>query len=177
MTKLILPKTRYVIAPEEFPLIFFGGPIRGAPPWHDEAASIISSLNDNLTLAIPIRKIADKHKPNLVYGLPEDNFPRQRAWELNYLHLASKKGAIMFWLPGEAEHRCEKSYGAMTRVELGQWMTRHNLDNSVRLVIGTDGHFSEIDTIRYDLSVYTPNLPIYSSLEETCRAAVDLATK
>ena len=82
----------------------------------------------------------------------------------------------MFWLPGEETHYHDKAYGAMTRIELGQWMTNYRRDSSVRLIIGTDGRFSEFDTIRYDLSLDAPDLPIYGTLRETCAAAVEMAS-
>lgn len=81
----------------------------------------------------------------------------------------------MFWLPGEETHDCQKVYGATTRMELGQWMTNYKNDRSVRLVIGSDGRFSELDVIKYDLSLDAPEKRIRNTLEETCFEAVQLA--
>ena len=88
------------------------------------------------------------------------------------MNLASKKGAILFWLPGEEKHDCQKVYGAMTRIELGQWMTNHRYNNSVKFCIGTDGKFPEMNTIKYDLSLDVPDKKIFNSLEETCEEAL-----
>jgi hypothetical protein len=88
--------------------------------------------------------------------------------------LASQQGAILFWLPGEARHTCDKVYGAMTRLELGQWMTRHHFDLSVRFCVGSDGKFPELRTIAYDLSCDAPGKMIFGTLEETCDEALRL---
>src|SRR3989338_8562800 len=92
-----------------------------------------------------------------------------------YLVIASKTGAILFWLPGEAEHDCQKVYGAMTRVEIGQWMTRYNFDKHVRFCVGSDGKFPELNIIEFDLKMDAYDKDIKKTLEETCSEAVRLA--
>ena len=172
MGKVIIPKT--YVQDIEAPLIFLAGPIRSAPNWQDKAIDFLLSQNSDLVIASPRRGVRDKIAPYIVQG-DENYFPRQRAWERHYLNIASKTGAIIFWLPGEEEHNCEKVYGAMTRVEIGQWMTNYRHDNSVRFCVGSDGKFPEMHTIDYDLQLDAPNKKIFSSLEETCAEAVRLA--
>ncbi|VVB82832.1 Nucleoside 2-deoxyribosyltransferase like protein [uncultured archaeon] len=172
MAKLIIPKT--YIKDLDAPLIFLAGPIRSAPNWQDEAIKILFSLEPNLIIASPRRGIRDEISEYIVKG-DENHFPRQRAWERHYLELASKKGAILFWLPGEEKHDCQKVYGAMTRIELGQWMTNYRHDNSVKFCVGSDGNFQELDTIKFDLSLDAPDKKIFKSLEETCAEALRLA--
>ena len=60
----------------------------------------------------------------------------------------------------------------MTRVEIGQWMTRYNYEKNVRFCVGSDGKFSEMHTIEFDLKMDAPDKKIFSSLEETCTEAV-----
>jgi hypothetical protein len=165
MTGVILPNT-YL----EFmgPSIFLAGPSRSAPLWQDESIDYIAAKGKNIILINPSRN----SKTTLRLPGDEKYFPRQRAWERHYLEKSSKRGCIMFWLPGEASHACNKVYGAMTRIELGQWMTRHHVDRDVRLVIGTDGNFPEMHTIEYDLKQDAPDVPIHKTLAETCDAAV-----
>lgn len=170
MAKVIIPKT-YV--PVKNPLIFLAGPIGNAPNWQDQAIKYLFSLDSDLTIASPRREVGESVAPYLVSS--QDSFPRQRAWERHYLDIASKTGAVLFWLPGEAEHRCEKVYGAMTRLELGQWMTNYRHDKDVRLCIGSDGKFSELHTIKYDLELDAPELDIKNTLEETCLEAIKLS--
>ncbi len=172
MSKVIIPKT--YIQSIEAPLIFLAGPIRSAPNWQDEAIDFLLSQNSDLVIASPRRGVRDKIAPYIAKG-DQTYFPRQRAWERHYLDIASKTGAILFWLPGEEEHNCEKVYGAMTRVEIGQWMTNYRHNNSVRFCVGSDGKFPEMHTIEFDLKMDAPDKKIFSSLEETCTEAVRLA--
>ncbi len=174
MGGVIIPK-KYVATIEE-PLIFLAGPCVGAPNWQDIAINTILSKNGNVTIASPRWGIRESISRYILPG-NDAYFPRSRAWERHYLEMASKTGALLFWLPGETEHACEKVYGAMTRLELGQWMTRYRADNSVRICIGTDGKFSEFDTIKHDLSLDCPEITIKNTLEETCLEALRLASQ
>lgn len=172
MAGVIIPKTYVKVI--ESPLIFLAGPIRGAPNWQDEAIKILLSQSPDLIITSPRRGIRDAISSYILQG--DDNyFPRQRAWERHYLNIASKKGVILFWLPGEEQHNCEKVYGAITRLELGQWMTNYKHDKSVRFCIGSDGEFPELDTNKYDLSLDAPEKDIKKTLEETCYEAIKIA--
>lgn len=172
MSKLIIPKT--YVQELDAPLIFLAGPIRSAPNWQDEAIKILFSKEPNLIIASPRRGIRDNIAKYIISG-NEIYFSRQRAWERHYLDIASKTGAILFWLPGEEEHNCEKVYGAMTRVEIGQWMTRYHFDKKVHFCVGSDSKFSELHTIEFDLKLDAPDKKINKTLEETCAEAIQLA--
>lgn len=174
MGGVIIPKT--YITPIENPLIFLAGPCGGAPLWQDEAIQIILSRESDVTIASPRWDVRPGIAQYILSG-DDAHFPRARAWERHYLDIASKTGAILFWLPGEIEHSCEKSYGAMTRLEIGQWMTQYRFDKSVRICIGTDGKFSELHTIKHDLSLDCPDLQLKGNLEETCLEALRLASQ
>ncbi|MBR9704870.1 hypothetical protein GOV12_05640 [Candidatus Pacearchaeota archaeon] len=171
MNQLIIPKT--YIEKIENPLIFLAGPIRSAPNWQDKAIEILLSRNPNLTIASPRRGVRDSIASYIVSG-NDEYFHRQRAWERHHLDIASKTGSILFWLPGELEHNCEKVYGAMTRVEIGQWMNEYKNDNSIRFCVGSDGNFPELHTISYDLSIDAPDKQIIGTLEDTCEEALKL---
>ena len=172
MNRVIIPKT--YITNIKKPLIFLAGPIKGAPNWQDVAIETILSKDPDIIIASPRREIRDKTVSHILQG-DDTHFPRQRAWERYYLDIASKTGAILFWLPKEELHDCKKVYGAMTRIELGQWMTHFKYDKSVRFCIGSDGAFPELDTIEYDLSLDVPDKEIKTSLETTCQEAIQLA--
>ncbi len=174
MKKVIIPKT--YVQDTKLPLIFLAGPIISAANWQDEAIGLLLSQNSDLVIASPRKGIRDKIAPYIAKG-DENYFPRQRAWERYYLNIASRTGAILFWLPGEEEHNCEKVYGAMTRVEIGQWMTNYRHDNSVRFCIGSDGKFPELHIIEYDLQEEAPDKRIFSTLEETCSEAIQLVNQ
>ena len=172
MNKVIILKT--YVRELTAPLIFLAGPIRCAPNWQDETIEFLFSQEPNLIIASPRRGVRDKIARYIASG-DETYFPRQRAWERHYLDIASKTGSILFWLPGEAEHDCNKEYGAMTRVELGQWMTNYRHNKNVRFCIGSDGNFSELHTIEYDLKLDAPDKEISKTLKETCMEALRLA--
>ncbi len=174
VAKVIIPKT--YVDEIDAPLIFLAGPIRSAPNWQDEAIRILFSYDQNLVIASPRRDMRDTIAPYIATGI-EDHFHRQRAWERHYLDIASKTGCILFWLPGEEVHDCNKVYGAMTRVELGEWMTNYRHDNSVRFCVGSDGRFQELDTIRYDMSIDAHGKDVKTTLEDTCIEALRLAKK
>jgi hypothetical protein len=168
-----------VIIPEAFidkidrPIIYLIGPIRGAPNWQDEAVNLLLSEEPELLVVSPRRGVRDSISKHVLSG-KDDCFPRQRTWERHYIKKAMEIGSLLIWLPGEKEHRCEKSYGAMTRFELGQIFT-HNIYRPVSFVIGSDGKFSELDTIKYDLIQDAPSSYIVGSLEQTCFEAIKLA--
>lgn len=175
MGNIILPKT--YIPKIEPPLIFLAGPIRSAPLWQDEAMKMIFSLDPQVVIACPRREVCPELAHHVLRG-DETYFPRQRAWEWQYLKRAATDkngGAILFWLPGEAQHSCQKVYGAMTRLELGEWMTEYKHDPSVRFCVGSDGAFPELHTIAYDFGCNAPEKDIKKTLEETCQEAVRLA--
>lgn len=171
MGGLILPNT--LVEKIDCPLIFLAGPIMCAPNWQDEAVNIILKREPGFTVASPRGDIREKIAKYVLSG--SDAFSRQRAWELHYLHFAAKAGAIMFWLPGEAKHSCQKVYGAMTRVEIGEWLIQYSHDNSVRFCIGTDGRFPEFSPIKHDINHYAPNKIIQETLESTCSEAIRIA--
>lgn len=170
--RIVLPKHYVEIG--KSPLIFLAGPCKGAPFWQEEAIDRIISLDKNILIVSP-RHLKRQDLNGRVMAGDNSRFHRQRAWERHYLDLASKKGAIMFWLPGEEKHDCGKVYGSMTRLELGQCMTNYRNDRAYRFCVGSDGRFPDMHTIEYDLSLDAPDKKILGELDETCREAVRLA--
>lgn len=174
MKGLILPNT--CIENVERPFIFLAGPTRGAPEWQDDATNILFSEATDLTVINPrpcVRHSLEKYLLNGKNG----HFKKPREWRRHYFELASKKGAIMFWLPGEERHDCKRPYGATTYFEVGEWMIEYSKDKSIRLCVGTDGKFPKMDSIAYGFSQKAPGLVIRETLEETCKEALRLARK
>ena len=171
MNNLLLPNA--YIENNENPLIFLAGPIKSAPNWQEEAVELLFSKERNLTIASPRSEIRKSNS----YLAWRDNyiFSRQREWEWYCMDIASKKGVLLFWLPGEEKHHCDKPYAAITRMELGQWMTRYKQDNSLKLCFGGERSFPEMRTIKYDLSLHAPDMKIHTTLKETCDEALRLA--
>ena len=122
MIDLLIPKD-YISKFKRLPIIFLAGPILSAPNWQDEAIKIFAEKKEDLTIITPRRGIRERIAKYIIKG-EENYFPRQRAWERHYLDIASNIGCIMFWLPGEEIHNCNKIYSSTTRVELGEWMSK-----------------------------------------------------
>src|SRR3989338_1466780 len=174
MSPIILPNNYYDCM--DTPFIYLAGPIKSAPPWQDEAIRYILANDSGVMIATPQRILANDLTQNVIHR-GEPRFHRQRAWERHYMDLAAKSGALLFWLPEEHEHDCEKAYGAVTRFELGIWLERICNAPELHVCIGTDGRFSEWHTYAYDFSQDAPNLRIFETLKATCKEALDILHK
>ena len=172
MSKLLIPKT--YLKEIGAPIIFLAGPIRGAPTWQDDAICYLFSQEPNLIIVSPRWGIRPAIADFITDG-DESFFPRQRAWERHYLKIAGDTGVIMFWLPNEEVHDCKKAYGAMTRYELAQASTIYSMNKNYKFCVGSDGLFSELNTIQYDLSIDAPDIEVKGSLFETCDEALKIA--
>jgi len=164
--RVILPKT-YVENIEK-PLIFLAGPIRDARDWQEPAINYITSNNKEVIIANP-RWDASEYIWNLAISGKTGYFNRQRAWEMHYLDIAQHNGAVLFWLAD--------ALGLMTRLELGELMIEYKHDNSTKFCVGGEKKFSDIETIRYELSRYAPDKKIFETLEETCQEAIKLTNQ
>ncbi len=107
------------------------------------------------------------------------SFTRQRAWERYYLEKASRYGSILFWLPAvdSKMNNAKLTYGATTRFELGEWMTRASLDPDINIEIGSDDKFDTIHTIKYDMQRLLPNHTLHNSIESLVDASIEKAHK
>jgi hypothetical protein len=90
------------------------------------------------------------------------------------LNRAANEGCILFWLPLESIHYCNRAYAQTSRIEIGEWKTKH-LEKGINLVIGFEKGFSGENYLRYRLSKECPNIPLCSTLEETCSKAIQKA--
>ena len=159
---------KIIISPDQIetdgPMIFLAGPIQGSRDWQDEAVEIIQKLNPEINIASPRRKSFNE---NFVY---ED----QVNWETKYLRRSAKNGIIMFWLAKEAEHNPERAYAQTTRFELAEWKVRHEHDGT-KVVVGIEDGFTGAKYIKFRFPQDCPDIPILSSLKDTCKRAVELA--
>ena len=103
MGGLIVSKTNVKV---DGSIIFLAGPIRGAPNWQDLAVQFLLLRNSELFVASPRWEVGESVAKYVLPG-NQEYFSRARAWERHYFDLASKTGAVMFWLPGEANHDCQ----------------------------------------------------------------------
>lgn len=164
----ILETTGRVLRPPEMqevtgPLIFAAGPIQGAPDWQAEAIAVIQREAPDLHIASPRR---DYLPGEFVYEAQVD-------WETAMLRRAAENGLVMFWLAREAESVPGRAYAQTSRFELAEWKVRHERDGTP-LVVGIDDTFSNARYIRRRFAQDCPEVPVLDTLDETCRASIQL---
>lgn len=146
-----------VITPVDGPLVFLAGPIQGAPDWQQLAIEWFRKHSPNISVASPRR--VDRTKPF--------HYESQVDWETHYLRYAAQHGVIMFWLPCEVVPIPGRAYAQTSRFEIAEWKVRHERDG-IKLIVGIEAGFSGERYIRHRFGQDCPNVPITSSLMETC---------
>ncbi len=101
-------------------------------------------------------------------------YNEQVDWETYYLRRAAKQGVVLFWLAKEFRHTCDRAYAQTTRFELGEWKVRHERDGT-KLVVGIEQGFTNAKYIKRRLSQDCKDVPLCSTLEETCKSAITKA--
>jgi hypothetical protein len=139
------------------------GPIQGAPDWQAEALGTLQAQAPDLAVASPRR----------AYPPGAFEYAAQVDWETYYLRQAAQRGVILFWLAREVVSVPGQCYGQTSRFELAEWKVRHERDG-VKLVVGIEQGFGGARYIRYRLGRDCPAVPLLASLEEACRATVEL---
>ena len=114
---------------------------------------------------------------------PEGSFNRQLDWERFYLQFASlrrNRGCIIFWLGCESKespHPGPEPYAMDTRGELGEWRWRMRTEGA-RVVIGAESGFLGLSQIQRNFTwALGYDFPIYKTIEETAKAAVNFSTE
>lgn len=147
----------------EGPLLFLAGPIQGTWNWQERAIALLQSAAPDLHLACPRW---DYSPGTFVYE-------KQVDWETHHLRRAAQDGAILFWLARETNHTCDRAYAQTTRFELAEWKVRHEREG-VKLIIGIEEGFTGARYIRRRLQQDCPEIPLVTSLEAACQAAIVL---
>jgi hypothetical protein len=166
MTLFTPPK---YIEDKDSPVIFLAGPIQGADNWQKKAAEIISQ-NKEILIASPRRDI------DIDRDFDERVYMEQVDWETYHLNRAAQNGVILFWLANEHRHFRERAYAQTTRFELGEWIAKNKYEEA-KVVVGIDNAFTGQKYLLHRLPKENPDIPIFSTLEETCKKAVELALK
>ena len=165
MSKLLIAP-RYV-ENIDAPLIFLAGPIQGAYRWQDKAIELIEKQAQELYIASP-RRSTERGDFNA------EMYNEQVDWETYHLRKAGEKGVVMFWLAKEFEHHCSRAYAQTTRFELAEWKMRREYEGA-KLVVGIEEGFTGAKYIKRRFPQDCPEVPLCTSLEETCKEAVRLA--
>ncbi len=162
---------------------FLLGPIRNAPPWHEDAIDILARYVRADEKRILLRINCPKRLEDMERAFDEDPPPsaihrtcaRQREWEFETQESAAFTGGLLFWLPAHGKIVYpEKVYGAFTQTEIGYWLCRASLDKRLRIAFGSDGKYNgELHTVLYDIERLAPHLlPMHTSLESLCAQSI-----
>jgi len=156
------------------PVLYLAGPVRNAPKWHEKVIRTLLALNSELHVACPARQLSLDLMSLVEPDSGHPTFDRSADWENHYLDCAARNGVIMFWLPGEIEHKefTQKKYAHKTMLALGKWLEKAKMDPSIHLVIGTDGLFPEWSSISHQLEMDYPEVIVNTSLEDTVAKAL-----
>ena len=148
----------------EGPLVYLNGPIQGAADWQADAIEVLGELAPQLHIASP-------RCARFTGG-----FEAQLRWETAFVERAARAGCVMFWLAREINHRCNRAYAQQVRFELGEWaaLSRAGL---ARVVVGIEMGFTGGPYLRRRLTLAYPNVPVCSTLRQTCAVAAELAHK
>lgn len=152
-------------------VIFLAGPMQGAPDWQAEAAQLIYERDPSLAIASPRR----------VSGIEDqENFEKraQVIWEAHWMSRAAYHGALLFWFAAQ-DHEVKKdqaefprSYAKTTGKELFYWWGQKIVNQNIRLVIGADPEFGELEYERQHNGWDLPEVPIVETLEQLTEIAV-----
>lgn len=162
------------------------GPIRNAPPWHEDAIDILARLamedKADIDLISCPKREADMTRTSIHVlndlSLVTRICSRQRDWEFETQERAVCRAGILFWFPKEGIKRFpDKVYGAISQVEFGYWLARARNNRHYEIAFGSDGVYNgELRTMLYDIEREAPwLLPMHTSLESLCAQSIEWA--
>jgi hypothetical protein len=146
----------------EGPLVYLNGPIQGSQDWQAEAINLLGDLAPDLHVASPRAKSFT--------GGPE----KHMAWEQAFIERAARDGVVLFWCARETKHRCDRTFAAQQRFELGEWAVKSSA-GLARLVVGIERGFTGGPYLQRRLALSYPNIPLCRTLRQACTAASELA--
>jgi len=146
----------------EGPLVYLAGPIQGTPDWQAEAIAALSDIAPDVHVASP-------RGPDFKGGVE-----KHLAWEQACIERAARDGAILFWCARETSHRCNRTYAAQMRFELGEWAVKSSI-GLARLVVGFERGFTGGPYLQRRFTLSYPNIPVCRVLRQACTAVAELA--
>ena len=130
------------------PDIFLAGGVTYSPNWQKEALEMLADTD--LIVANPRR--------DEIVSSVGDTARRQIIWEFENLKSAK---VVLFWFPNAET--------IITFLELGKELARKS-----RIVVGTDPNYNRRFDIETQVRLELPRAVIYTTLDETVRAAAEL---
>jgi hypothetical protein len=145
----------------EGPLVFLGGPVQGAPDWQATAIAEVQAHDVKLHIANPrCKPFPGNHDANI-------------DWQVDYMARAAENGVVLFWLPREIKHRCDRTYAQDVRVALGEYLSL-SLTKRIFMAVGVERGFTGEYYVRRRVLKHYPNVPLCRTLRQTCAVAVEL---
>lgn len=89
---------------------------------------------------------------------------------------AARDGVIMFWLARETRHRCDRTYAAQMRFDLGEWAVKSSI-GLARIVVGFERGFTGGPHLQRRFTTSYPYVPICRTVGQTCAVAVEIAQR
>lgn len=176
--RILLPKMLRPIDPNYGPVLFYAGPIKGGDDWQHKAVLETKKQLGNPFYAVLPNHYEDDHPLTklVVKGIDYETLS-QLSWERRYLGLASEIGCIIFWLPLESKVKPRTDgnpYAMNTFGELGEWRGRLMRKEQAKVVIGAEKGFPGLSQIQRNFNeALNCKFPIYETLEETIKAAIE----
>lgn len=146
------------------PLIYLAGPIQGAANWQAEAIATLGELDPDIHVASP-------RAATFAGGVD-----RHLVWEQLFTERAAQNGVILFWCARETSHRCNRTYAAQMRFDLGEWTVKSSI-GLARLVVGIERGFTGGPYLQRRYALNYPHVPVCRVLRQACAAAVELARR
>lgn len=152
--KILIPKGYYELTPNDGPVFFLAGPVRGGDDWQKKVVEELSKKLEKCVVAIPYYFATDLHFPLQESASPgiEGKFDRQLKWERYYLEEAAKIGCVIFWLPEESKVNPRPldagPYATDTRGELGRWSVEQKYNPNFNVVVGAEENFVSVSQIK-----------------------------
>lgn len=156
------------------PLIFLAGPIQGAPRWQNRAVELLGAPQSRpLHIASP--RYIGKDQERIGDWTPGLQEGQQIDWETYHLAKAGNRGVVLFWFPHAMEPHSPRFYAKTSRLELGEWLARHELQGA-QLALGMQPGFAGEGYIGHRFKKF-PEVSIASTLAETCTRALEMALR
>lgn len=179
---VLYPK-RIMMNPDGASDNFILGPIRNAPPYHEDVIDTCSRLVREDEREVRLRINCPKREEHMVRALQTVCPPsgisricgRQRAWELDTQEIAVRSAGLLFFFVKKGSNEFpEKVYGAITQIEFGYWLARASVDKSLRIAFYSDGIYNgELHTLLFDIERLAPHLlPMHTTLESICAQSI-----
>ena len=136
MGELLNPRHSRPLSDDEA-LLFFEGPIQGAPDWQTRFGQRVLALRPDIVVASPRVPVEFKRG--------DKEFNNQVDWEEDHILRAIKHGGVAVWFAAQdlsLPYRDGRAYAQTTRIEVGELLGWRRYDPTINVAIGFDPDYS-----------------------------------